>query len=269
MTQPLQLAPGQTNAEVPINENFNAIADVFLYAYRAEYSTGLIWGYYGGSWGDVDIADGTLTLEDGATNYIVVERATGDISVDTATTDWNDTDNFARVYRVTTAAGAVLVVSSRRLGPGGLLQGAAGSGGGGGGGGSVAVAIALGSGSGDYSTSSGTYSALTGMSVSVPASVGDTVEVTLSLQSYSSSGTGNVFFSLRNAAGTEVAANNSDNPNTFSARIVTWTAPRVVQAGDISGGNAVYTIYWRASGGTQVVVNAGATLPSLSVKNFG
>lgn len=112
-----------------MNENFETLEHQAVYGLRQPVTTGLTWGYCGGRWGGFAITAGTLALADDDDNYIVVEIATGDISVDTATTDWDDDANFVRVYKVTAADGAVTAVEDHRAGPLGVHGGAGGGGG--------------------------------------------------------------------------------------------------------------------------------------------
>jgi len=123
-------SPPQANAEVVINENFVTLSHQQVYGLRQPVTTGLTWGYYGGRWGGFSVSDGTLTLTNTATNYIVVEIATGAITVSTATTNWNDTTDYARVYQLTVAGGVVTVINDYRAGPGGIFGGGTGGGGG-------------------------------------------------------------------------------------------------------------------------------------------
>ena len=81
------LASAQASAQVPINENFETIDHQSVYGKRHPVTTGLTWGYYGGRWGGLSVADGTLTLTNAATNYNVVLRSTGVPSVSTAATN--------------------------------------------------------------------------------------------------------------------------------------------------------------------------------------
>lgn len=126
-------SPPQANAEVVINENFVTLQHQQVYGIRQPVTTGLTWGYYGGRWGGFSVTDGTLTLTNTATNYIVVEIATGAITVSTSSTNWNNSTDYARVYQLTTAGGVVTAVQDHRAGPGGIFGGAGGGGGGGGG----------------------------------------------------------------------------------------------------------------------------------------
>lgn len=111
--------PSMASPEVPVNENFAALAHAAVYAQNAAASSGLTWGYYGGRWGGNLIAPGTLTLTNNAANYIVVDRGTGAISVSSASpidADWEDTDNYGRVYKVITVAGLVTAIEDHRSG---------------------------------------------------------------------------------------------------------------------------------------------------------
>lgn len=113
------IASDQKNAEVPMNENFESIAHTAVYGKRHPVTTGLTWGYWGGRWAGFAVSDGTLTLSN-ATNYVVVERATGAISTATTTTNWNDTANYLRVYKITASGGVVTAAEDHRAGPGGV-----------------------------------------------------------------------------------------------------------------------------------------------------
>lgn len=115
--------PAQANPHVPVNENFDALEFAAVYAKNNLLSSGLTWAYYGGRWQGFSVVAGTLTLADGATNYIVVERATGIISVSSTITNWNNLADYARVYSVPTSGGAVTAASvqDHRAGDGGVF----------------------------------------------------------------------------------------------------------------------------------------------------
>lgn len=117
------IAPSQASAEVPINENFQTLIHQEVYGKKQSTTTGLTWGYWGGRWAGFLIADGTLALTASATNYIVVLRSTGVISVSTAVTNWNDANNYQRVYKLTTSATAVTATEDHRAGQGGVHGG--------------------------------------------------------------------------------------------------------------------------------------------------
>lgn len=125
----LQTINASASPEVQMNENFETLEHQAVYGKRHPVTTGLTWGYCGGRWGGFSIVAGTVTLTDDATNYLVVEIATGVASVSTATTNWNDDANYLRVYKITTASGAVTATEDHRAGPGGVHGGAGGGGG--------------------------------------------------------------------------------------------------------------------------------------------
>jgi len=115
-----QLAEAQVNPEIPVNRNFQSLEHQSVYAQRQSAHSGLTYGYYGGRWGGFSVADGTLTLTNTASNYVVVAIASGTISTSTSTTNWNDTTNYVRVYKLTTAGGVVTATEDHRTGPGGV-----------------------------------------------------------------------------------------------------------------------------------------------------
>jgi len=124
----LQPINASASPEVQMNENFETLDHQSVYGLRQPVTTGLTWGYCGGRWGGFSISAGTLTLTDDDDNYVVVAIASGAISVTNATTNWNDSANYLRVYKITAASGAVTVVEDHRAGPSGV-HGGAGSGG--------------------------------------------------------------------------------------------------------------------------------------------
>lgn len=165
-------SPPQANAEVVINENFVTLQHQQVYGIRQPVTTGLTWGYYGGRWGGFSVADGTLTLTNSATNYIVVAIATGAISVSTSSTNWNNATDYVRVYQLTTAGGVVTAVQDHRAGPGGIF-------GGGGGGGGAADFTDLGDVPSSYTGEAGKFvrvnGAENGLEFGVPAGAGDVI----------------------------------------------------------------------------------------------
>lgn len=127
-----QLSTGQANLPVRINELLDAASPATLFGRRAAATYNLVWGYYGGRWGGIAIANGTLTLPDNSTSHITVHRASGVISASTATTNWDNTTDHARAYKVTTAGGLITAWEDHRAGASGTAT-VGGSGGGGGG----------------------------------------------------------------------------------------------------------------------------------------
>lgn len=124
-TSPIQPIEAATNAATRLNENFDAASPAMLYGRDARTTTGLTWGYVGGRFGSALITSGTVTLDASTTNYLVAAQADGAVSVSDTATDWDDADNFLRLYKITTGASAVTGYEDHR-------QAIGGAGGGGG-----------------------------------------------------------------------------------------------------------------------------------------
>jgi hypothetical protein len=67
------------NADVRVNENFDAASPAMMFGRRAAATTGLTWAYYGGKWPingvPTAIANGTVTLTASTTNYVGITQA--------------------------------------------------------------------------------------------------------------------------------------------------------------------------------------------------
>jgi hypothetical protein len=78
-TTPIQQIIAGANADVRVNENFDAASPSMLFGRRAAATTGLTWAYYGGSISingvPTAIANGTVTLTASATNYVGLTQA--------------------------------------------------------------------------------------------------------------------------------------------------------------------------------------------------
>lgn len=122
-----QTVNASASPEVQMNENFETINYASVYGKRQPVTSALTWGYYGGRWSGFAVAEGTLTLTNAATNYVVVLRSTGAISVSTSSTNWDNTALYARVYKITTAGGVVTVVEDHRAGTDGVHGDTSGS----------------------------------------------------------------------------------------------------------------------------------------------
>ena len=118
-----QLSASQANPETIINENFEGLDHVGVFGKAHATSTGLTWGYNGGRWGGISITAGTVTLTNATTNYVVMRRSSGAVSVSTATTNWNNTALYARLYQLTTAGSVVTATADHRAGPYGPFAG--------------------------------------------------------------------------------------------------------------------------------------------------
>ena len=102
-----QIQVGQAQPAVTANELFDALSQAAIFGRRARTSNGLTWGYFGGRYRRLDIANGTLSLPASQANvYIVAAKATGVVSQSTSTTNWND-PNYDRLYWVSTSPSAV------------------------------------------------------------------------------------------------------------------------------------------------------------------
>ena len=112
--------PAQADPQVIVNENFVALAHIAVYGKDATRTAGLTWGYLGGRWAGFAVVAGTVPLTASAINYVVVERATGILSVSISATRWNDATNYARVYKLTTGTATVTATEDWRAGTGGV-----------------------------------------------------------------------------------------------------------------------------------------------------
>ncbi len=102
------ISSGQSSKEVTANDLFDAGSPATLLGRRASTTAGLTWGYYGGvvaldAGTLLQVANGTKTLTDSATNYIELDTTDG--SIDLNTTGW--TAGKQRLYSVVVAGGAV------------------------------------------------------------------------------------------------------------------------------------------------------------------
>lgn len=112
--------PVPTNAQEIVNENFATLAWAAVYGNEPDTTAGLSWGYYGGRWSGFAVPAGTLTLTASNTNYVVVLRSTGEISVSTSATNWDTPATYMRVYKITTSASAVTAIEDHRAGANGV-----------------------------------------------------------------------------------------------------------------------------------------------------
>lgn len=110
-----QIVVGQAQPAVPANELFASMSAAALFSRNESASSGLTWAYYGGYYNGIDVANGTLSLTASQANiYIVAAKATGVVSFSTATTNWNNTTDYDRLYRVTTSGSAATVWNDKR-----------------------------------------------------------------------------------------------------------------------------------------------------------
>ena len=113
------IVQGSGSQDLQANAVFDAASTATLYGRRASTSSGLNWGYYGGNVTKSDglqttIANGTVSLSPSSTNYVVAQKSDGVVSVATATTNWNDTANYWRLYSVVAGASTVTSYTDER-----------------------------------------------------------------------------------------------------------------------------------------------------------
>ena len=116
------IVQGQGSQDLKANALWDAGSPATLYGRKASGCSGLTWAYFGGNVTLAtdalsQISNGTLTMTASSTNYIVAAKSDGLVSSSTATTNWNDTANYWRLYSV--VAGTSTVTSytdSREIG---------------------------------------------------------------------------------------------------------------------------------------------------------
>lgn len=107
-----QLATSQAGKEVRINELLDSISPAALGGRRASTTSGLTWGYYGGTilvnGVATDVANGTVALTGSTTNHISISQA-GVVSVATSRNAAN-----APLYTVVTTVSGVTSYTDER-----------------------------------------------------------------------------------------------------------------------------------------------------------
>lgn len=118
--QPINAA---TSPEVQMTENFETLSWASVFGKNHPECDGLVFAWYGGIWGGFTIAADDVTLANNVGNYMVVERATGAVSVSTSIANWENLGDYARVYYLRTVGGVVVEELDYRAGPGGVFGG--------------------------------------------------------------------------------------------------------------------------------------------------
>lgn len=116
----------QANKETPFGENFETISAAGIFAKRQPATSGLTWAFYGGLYNGNTIADGTVALTNTSDNYVVVLRSTGVVSASTSSAN-SVNPLYAKLYKVTCAAGLVSAVVDQRWDANGLMLSGGGS----------------------------------------------------------------------------------------------------------------------------------------------
>lgn len=110
---------GSGSQDLQANALFDAGSPATLYGRRASTTSGTTWGYYGGNVTKSDgtqttISSSTLALATSSTNYIVAQKSDGVVSFSSATTNWNDTANYWRLYIVVVGASSITSYTDER-----------------------------------------------------------------------------------------------------------------------------------------------------------
>lgn len=108
----LQSIPAALNWNLRVNENFTSVSPAALYGIDPSTTTGLTFGYLGGQFNGVTVANGTVALTASATNYVVAHRTTGAVTVATSTTNWLNTSTYMQLYQLVAGASTFTIAST-------------------------------------------------------------------------------------------------------------------------------------------------------------
>lgn len=123
-TTPVPQVTAGSGAVVRTNELFDAASPAILYGRNGATTTGLTWGYIGGRLNGTSVANGTVALTASNTNYVVAKISDGVVSASTATTNWNDTAQYVKLYLIVAGASSITSYQDWR----GALGGGGGAG---------------------------------------------------------------------------------------------------------------------------------------------
>jgi hypothetical protein len=123
MTFPQTISAGQANKETPLQEDLRSLAGASVYGRRDAGTSGLTFAWQGGVWSTFTRSDGAQLLGASTTTYMVVLKSTGVESFSTSTTNWNDTTNYGKAYRLVTSASGITTIEDARFWIGGILAG--------------------------------------------------------------------------------------------------------------------------------------------------
>lgn len=116
-----QVSQSAIERETLINELLANASPAILFGVNPDTTTALTFGYLGGRLNGTAAANGTVSLTASTTNYIVADRSTLAVTVSTATTNWNDSTTYGRLYKVVTGTATVTSYEDHRAGTGGIL----------------------------------------------------------------------------------------------------------------------------------------------------
>lgn len=130
-TSPVPQVVEGSNAVQKLNQLIDAMSQGLIGGKNWATTALLVWGYLGGRIEGIDVANGTVTLTGSTTNYIVMKKSDGVVSTSTATTNWNNSTDYWRLYSVVTSSTTVTSYNDERQSAAGLFGGSGGGGGGG------------------------------------------------------------------------------------------------------------------------------------------
>lgn len=87
-----------------VTENFRSVSPAGLYGINPATTTGLTFGYLGGEFNGVTVANGTVVLTASATNYVVAHRTTGVVTAATNTTNWLNASTYMQLFQFVAGA---------------------------------------------------------------------------------------------------------------------------------------------------------------------
>jgi hypothetical protein len=126
-TSPVPQVVEGAGAVASINELFDAGSQATIGGRWAAGITGpLKFAVLGGRAAGVEGANTEVTLTASNTNYVVRKKSDGVVSVSTATTNWNNSTDYWRLYSVVAGVSAVTSYTDERLSAEGLFGGGGG-----------------------------------------------------------------------------------------------------------------------------------------------
>jgi len=103
-----------------VNDLFDAGSNALIGGRDASTSALLVFGILGGRINGVDKTNTTVALTASTTNYIVMAKSGLAVSASTATTNWNDSTNYWRLYSVITNTTTFTSYNDERFSPSGI-----------------------------------------------------------------------------------------------------------------------------------------------------
>jgi hypothetical protein len=113
-TTAFQQIAAASNWHLRVNENFDSVSPSGLYGRNPATTTGLTWGYLGGNFSGVSVANGTVALTASNTNYVVAHRTTGVVTAATTTTNWLNTGVYLPLYQIVAGASTITSYDDKR-----------------------------------------------------------------------------------------------------------------------------------------------------------